>query len=137
MNYALNYAMNFFKHSGSGRSKGKQILHFNWLIFWPAKGAGNDAWCAFISNTKQYIQLDFMRNTCVTRIVTYGRRQKSHWVKRYKIQFSSDEVIWHNYTENGFVKVGINYHKDQNITNLDVFSFRSFQLWYFLGTWLL
>ena len=41
----------------------------------------------------------------MTRIVTYGTGQKSHWVKRYLMQFSSDDVVWHNYTENGFVKV--------------------------------
>ena len=80
-------------------------MESDWLILLPTKGAENDGWCAFISNTQQYIQLDFTRNTRVTRIVTYGRSQKAHWVKRYMIQFSSDEEMWHNYTENGFVKV--------------------------------
>jgi len=75
------------------------------LILLLVKGSGNDAWCAFISNTLQYIQLDFTRKTRVTRIVTYGRSQKKHWVKRYTLQYSDDEVIWQNYTENGFIKV--------------------------------
>lgn len=75
------------------------------MDFLTIKGEENDAWCAFITDTQQYIQLDFTRNTRVTRVVTYGRGQKSHWVKRYIMQFSSDDVVWHNYTENGFVKV--------------------------------
>ncbi|XP_078374347.1 neuropilin-1a-like [Oculina patagonica] len=66
--------------------------------------AGNDAWCAFNTNNQQYIQLDFTRKTRVTGIVTYGRSEKEHWVTRYLIQFSNDEVIWHNYMENGFIK---------------------------------
>lgn len=69
------------------------------------KGAGYDAWCAFTTNNQQHIQLDFTRKTRVTGIVTYGRSQKQHWVTRYLIQFSNDEVMWHDYMENGFVKV--------------------------------
>ena len=93
-----------FDHIMLGVSKG---FSFQLVDFLTIKGEENDAWCAFITHTQQYIQLDFTRNTCVTRarIVTYGRSQKSHWVKRYMIQFSSDDVVWHNYTENGFVKV--------------------------------
>ena len=93
-----------FDHIMLGVSKG---FSFQLVDFLTIKGEENDAWCAFITDTQQYIQLDFTRNTCVThaRIVTYGRSQKSHWLKRYMIQFSSDDVVWHNYTENGFVKV--------------------------------
>ena len=91
-----------FDHIMRGVSKGSS---FQLVDFLTIKGEENDAWCAFITDTQQHIQLDFTRNTRVTRIVTYGRSQKSHWVKRYMIQFSSDDVVWHNYTENGFVKV--------------------------------
>ena len=38
-------------------------------------------------------------------VKTYGRNQKAHWVKKYVIQYSTDEETWHNYTEHGFVKV--------------------------------
>ena len=91
-----------FDHMMPGVSKG---FSFQLVDFLTIKGEENDAWCAFITDTQQYIQLDFTRNTCVTRIVTYGRGQKSHWVKRYILQYSSDFFVWHNYTENGFVKV--------------------------------
>ncbi|KAJ7391350.1 hypothetical protein OS493_018393 [Desmophyllum pertusum] len=64
----------------------------------------NDAWCASITDYQQYIQLDFTRKTRVTGIVTYGRSKKEHWTTKYLIQFSNDDVIWHNYKENGFVK---------------------------------
>lgn len=69
------------------------------------QGLGYDAWCAFTSNNEQYIQLDFARKTRVTGIVTYGRSQKQNWITRYLLQFSNDEVKWHDYMENGFVKV--------------------------------
>ena len=91
-----------FDHIMTGVSKG---FSFSSVDFLTIKGEENDAWCAFITDTQQYIQLDFTRNTRVTRVVSYGRSQKSHWVKRYIMQFSSDDVVWHNYTENGFVKV--------------------------------
>ena len=71
------------------------------------QGPGYDTWCAFTTNNQQYIQLDFTRKTRVTGIATYGRSQKQHWITRYLLQFSNDERIWHNYTENGFVKVTI------------------------------
>ena len=86
-------------------------IYFILMIFRSALGDENDAWCAFITNDQQYIQLDFTRRTRVTRIVTYGRSQKKHWVKRYLIQFSNDEVAWYNYKENGFVKVSIPYYR--------------------------
>lgn len=68
-------------------------------------GGDNDAWCAFITNDQQYIQIDFTKKTRVTRIETYGRSQKQHWVKRYLIQFSNNDMEWYNYMENGFDKV--------------------------------
>ena len=91
-----------FDHIMPGVSKG---FSFQLVYFLTIKGEENDAWCASITDTQEYIQLDFTRNACVTRIVTYGRGQKSHWVKRYIMQYSSDDVVWHNYTENGFAKV--------------------------------
>ncbi|XP_068753099.1 uncharacterized protein [Montipora capricornis] len=64
----------------------------------------SDAWCASTENTEQYIQVDFTRKTHVNGVKTYGRSQKAHWVKKYVIQYSTDEETWHNYTEHGFVK---------------------------------
>lgn len=69
------------------------------------QGPGYDAWCAFTTNDQQHIQLDFTRKTRVTGILTYGRSQKQHWITKYLLQFSNDELIWHDYMENGAVKV--------------------------------
>ncbi|XP_031552774.1 lactadherin-like [Actinia tenebrosa] len=66
---------------------------------------GDDAWCAFTTNDQQYIQVDFLFKTRVTRIVTYGRRTKLFWVTQYSLQYSSDERTWQYYQENGFTKV--------------------------------
>ena len=71
------------------------------------QGPGYDAWCAFTTNNEQYIQLDFMRKTRVTGIVTYGRSQKQNWITRYLLRFSNNEVNWHDYMENGVVKVTV------------------------------
>ncbi|XP_074625777.1 EGF-like repeat and discoidin I-like domain-containing protein 3 [Acropora palmata] len=66
---------------------------------------GNDAWCAVTTDKQQYIQVDFTRKTRLTRVETYGRSEKEHWVKKYTIQYNTDEETWHNYTEHGFIKV--------------------------------
>ena len=104
------------------------------MIFLSGLGDENDAWCAFITNDQQYIQLDFTRRTRVTRIVTYGRSQKKHWVKRYLIQFSNDEVEWYNYKENGFVKVSIPYYRKLTLheINANLENSRLFKSRYFL-----
>ncbi|XP_022795203.1 uncharacterized protein LOC111333840 [Stylophora pistillata] len=81
-------------------------------------GGDNDAWCAFIANDQQFIELDFTKKTRVTRIVTYGRSQKQHWVKRYLIQFSNNEVDWYNYTENGFDKLSIKLSSSLGFTRM-------------------
>ena len=68
--------------------------------------SGDDAWCAKNIDDQQYIQLDFQQRTRVTAVSTFRRKEKKHWVTKYNLLYSNDDVIWHEYNENGFVKVG-------------------------------
>jgi len=79
---------------------------------------GEDAWCAWITNTDQFIQVDFPYLTTITRLSTYGRRTKLEWVTQYTLQYSDDEVKWLDYTENGFVKVKRKAHCKQMCQNV-------------------
>lgn len=74
-----------------------------------------DAWCASDTNTQQFIQVDFLKKTRVTKVETFGRKEKFFWVKKYILQYSTDDITWLNYTENGFVKVGCIFDFQRNI----------------------
>jgi hypothetical protein len=64
------------------------------------------AWCADVSGGKireknydQYIQIDLLNLTNVTRIATQGREYNggTEWVKDYKIQYRKDGGVWYFY----------------------------------------
>ncbi|XP_068755299.1 uncharacterized protein [Montipora capricornis] len=64
-----------------------------------------DAWCAKTIDQDQYLQVDFLLKTRVTRVGIMRRKTKDHWVTKYSLQYSNDDTTWFNYTENGHVKV--------------------------------
>eukprot|EP00112_Aurelia_sp_Birch-Aquarium-sp1_P021118 Seg5605.1 transcript_id=Seg5605.1/GoldUCD/mRNA.D3Y31 product="EGF-like repeat and discoidin I-like domain-containing protein 3" protein_id=Seg5605.1/GoldUCD/D3Y31 len=41
----------------------------------------------------------------MTKIVTWGRSLKPHWIKEFAIRFSDDNFNWVSYKENGFEKI--------------------------------
>lgn len=49
--------------------------------------------------------MDFLLKTRVTRLGTMRRKSKDHWVTKYSLQYSDDDISWFNYMENGYVKV--------------------------------
>lgn len=83
------------------------------ICFLPANLTAEDAWCARADTEKeeknQYIQVDFLLKTRVTRVGTMRRRSKEHWVSEYFLQYSDDDVTWIDYQENGCVKVSDNH----------------------------
>lgn len=64
-----------------------------------------DAWCAKTNDKNQYLQVDFLLKTRVTRLGTMRRKSKDHWVTKYSLQYSDDDIKWFDYMENGYVKV--------------------------------
>lgn len=72
--------------------------------------SAEDAWCTRKAVTEegkrnQYIQVDFLLKTRVTRVGTMRRRSKDHWVSEYYLQYSDDDVNWIEYQENGHARV--------------------------------
>ena len=43
--------------------------------------------------------------TRVTGVGTLRRDTKDHWVAEYMLQYSEDDIAWHDYHENGYIKV--------------------------------
>ena len=67
-----------------------------------------DAWCAKVRDLNQYLQVDFLLKTRVTRVGILRRVSKEDWVTKYSLQYSDDDITWTNYVENGHIKVGEN-----------------------------
>ena len=65
------------------------------------------AWMPGRNDHNQWLQVDFGNETKVTRIDTQGRRcgNCSHWVKKYNVTYGQDNATFHQYKENGRVKV--------------------------------
>ena len=60
-------------------------------------------WAAAKNNIHQWLQVDLGGYTKVTRVATQGSgyRCSNWWVKKFKIRYSSDGVIWQFYKEPG------------------------------------
>ena len=77
-----------------------------------------DGWCA--KDVKDvFLQVDFLLKTRVTRVGVLRRKSKDHWIEKYSLQYSDDDITWTDYMENGYTKVG-------NIQSRDI-SIRHFQ----------
>ncbi len=71
-------------------------LHFQ-------EGAGKaGSWSAASSDANQWLQIDLVHKTTVTRVATQGRNSSYfQWVTRYKLQHGNDEVDFQTYREQG------------------------------------
>ena len=68
------------------------------------------AWVAGTQDRNQWLQLDFGNETTVTGIDTHGRASErcpkcNDWVEKYNVAYSQDNVTFHQYKEDGQVKV--------------------------------
>ena len=60
------------------------------------------AWVAHPSDINQWLQIDLLTpHISVTRVATQGRNGNGHWVTKYKLQYSNDEVNFQYHREKG------------------------------------
>lgn len=60
------------------------------------------AWVAGSQDLNQWLQVDLkVKHTSVARVATQGRNGNEHWVTKYKLQYSNDEVNFEYYREQG------------------------------------
>lgn len=71
----------------------------------PSGGMGG-AWCADVSDTSRYLQIDLKKEMTLSGISTQGQSDEANWVVKYKIQHSSDGIQWQSFKEFGREKVG-------------------------------
>ena len=82
------------------------LFFWHFILWFVFPHLAEDGWCAKDQDINQYIQIDFFLKTRVTRVGVLRRNSKSHWVTRYSLQYSDDDITWTDYIENGHVKVG-------------------------------
>lgn len=68
-------------------------------------GAMGGAWCADVSDTSRYLQIDLKTEMTLSGISTQGQSDEANWVVKYKIQHSLDGVQWRDFKEFGQEKV--------------------------------
>ncbi|KAK2572779.1 Contactin-associated protein-like 5 [Acropora cervicornis] len=78
------------------------------------QGKKAGAWKPKINDTKQYLQVDLGAVSSVTQVSTQGfppvsgekvQKKEKCWVESYTLAFSTNGSQWHQYDENGVVKV--------------------------------
>ena len=66
-----------------------------------AGGGKQGGWSARHNNPSQWIQIDLLTYTKVTRTATQGRNAFQQWVTKYKLQYSEDGLHFNYYRESG------------------------------------
>ena len=68
---------------------------------------GNDgSWCTKTNDGNQWLQVNFGRETTVTKVATQGRNNGGEWVISYSLSYSTDGIHWASYTlMDGHIKV--------------------------------
>ena len=66
-----------------------------------ADGIKQGGWSALRNDVNQWLQVDLVSYTTVTRVATQGRNEFSEWVTKYRIQYSNDGVTFQVYREQG------------------------------------
>ena len=56
--------------------------------------------------TRQWLQVDFGRETTGTKVATQGRNSQGEWVRSYSLSYSTEGIHWAQYAlTDGHVKV--------------------------------
>ena len=63
------------------------------------------SWCARISDTNPYLQIDLQTLYIICAVSTQGNSDADQWVKNYTLQFSTNGTTWTDYRESGKIKV--------------------------------
>lgn len=66
-----------------------------------AGGGKAGGWSTRSNNLGQWLQIDLVRHTKVTQVVTQGRNAFNQWVTNYKLQYSEDGLHYYFYHEQG------------------------------------
>ena len=73
----------------------------------PGSSSSAGSWATLSNNANEWLQVDLkIQDTKVSGVATQGRDTSSyeHWVKKYKLQYSNDGVIFQNYREPGQIE---------------------------------
>ena len=80
----------------------------NARLFFIARNGRTEAWSAKTNDVRQWLQVDFKRQTVVVGVSTQGREDCCpQWVTTYTLYYSTDGVSFYPYKYQGQVKVGI------------------------------
>ena len=82
-----------------------------------AGGGKQGGWSSRTNDVNQWFQVDLVRFTKVTQIVTQGRNRVAQWVTKYNLQYSEDKVTFLYYQLPGqsspkvhYMLAGLTYH---------------------------
>ena len=67
--------------------------------------ASGPSWCAKGNDHNPYLQIDLQTLHIICAVSTQGNSRADHWVKTYKLQFSTNGSTWTYYKEDGQLKV--------------------------------
>ena len=58
------------------------------------------AWLARTQDQNQWLQVKFAQRVEIRRVATQGRPNSNQWVTSYKLNYSSDGLLFHQYRTN-------------------------------------
>ncbi|KAM4677962.1 LOW QUALITY PROTEIN: SCO-spondin-like [Discoglossus pictus] len=58
-------------------------------------------WSPLDTDRLPYFQVDFLQPTFISAIITQGGRQSGGYITKYRLMYSSDGLVYHNYTRGG------------------------------------
>ncbi|XP_056407686.1 SCO-spondin-like [Hyla sarda] len=58
-------------------------------------------WSPLDSDRHPFLQVDFLQPTFISAVVTQGGRQSGGYVTKYRLMYSNDGIVFHNFTRKG------------------------------------
>ena len=71
-------------------------------------GSLKGGWSARVMDYKQWLQVDLVDYTTVTRVATQGRNAFHQWLTKFRLLYSDDGVVFHLYKERGDTSPKVN-----------------------------
>ena len=88
-----------------------------------AVGGKAGAWCSHSSNTNEWLQVHFGRETTVTKVATQGRYDADQWVTSYSLSYGVDGSHWAWYRlVDGHIKVHVHLATDLNLFRFSLYT---------------
>ncbi|XP_028415474.1 uncharacterized protein LOC114538489 [Dendronephthya gigantea] len=76
------------------------------------------AWCSAVLNDTQFIQVDFLHEVKITKLIVLGMDKDVGSVEQFVLEYSLDDKTWRNYTEHDMTRV---FHRTQNVDSSNAF----------------